>query len=668
MSSKTFSSPSPGADLQDEWLFTNAQKPKYPDPEMDPKLETFVRRVHLEKILEEGKAVDPVLPCRSIPIKRNRDFYGRQGLLERLEKALHPLTAAKGMPSSITLSGPAGIGKTQVAAEFCWNLEKQFDAIFWVHADEESKLANDFAKIAIRLGFVAENTAEAWDHDHTRSVVKAWLSNPLKSFNNVENAERATWLLIFDHVIDPNTINDYWPSGCTSGSILITNRKPMPWGEAKYPTLWVEPFNTDDSAALLSILTRNENDKQQHRITLGQRAHHSPTQLRFLAKMITGGRYSMEKFMKASKEGEGQQAILKLHAEDAKLNNTDFAEWALESLEKGSGLLDVLSMLDPDDIPERILTSPPDNIAIPNFPMTLEAYYEARAELASYSFIERAKSTGNLSIQRVIQDATRRKMTKPYYRDVFNTCVKLINEAWPYQPFTWRHSISRWAKCDELLPHIARLKQFSRNVLTEADDMEGAYEYARLCTDCGWYCHERGKSQECEELCVIGQRVCEKLKSFLNEYRYRTLKKGVTRQQVDYVLAEIHHNQGCIAAEMNQPELTRMHQGIFNEMMIKEVGFKHPGSDMRLAISFNQIGVAHMINNDWDKGEECFRRSIYEMERLEEYEKFKISLPLVNWASVCWLTGRYKEAEEKLLEGLADRMAKFGKNDCESYM
>jgi hypothetical protein len=66
--------------------------------------------------------------------------------------------------------------------------------------------------------------------------------------------------------------------------------------------------------------------------------------------------------------------------------------------------------------------------------------------------------------------------------------------------------------------------------------------------------------------------------------------------QIDRTIAEIHHNHGCIAAEMNAPHQALNHQLVFNSMMLKELGEK-PGSDMRLAMSFNELGVAHMIND-----------------------------------------------------------------------
>ena len=76
-----------------------------------------------------------------------------------------------------------------------------------------------------------------------------------------------------------------------------------------------------------------------------------------------------------------------------------------------------------------------------------------------------------------------------------------------------------------------------------------------------------------------------------------------------------------------------------------------------------------MLNpTDWVKGEECFKKSIEEMSGLDDYKKYKISLPLVNLASCNVLNEKYDEAEKLLLKGLADRVEEFGKDDRESFM
>ena len=56
------------------------------------------------------------------------------------------------------------------------------------------------------------------------------------------------------------------------------------------------------------------------------------------------------------------------------------------------------------------------------------------------------------------------------------------------------------------------------------------------------------------------------------------------------------------------------------------------------------------------------------MKRLADYEAYKISLPLVNRSACALMDGRSDEAEQLLLRGLADREAKFGLNDTESFM
>jgi hypothetical protein len=213
--------------------------------------------------------------------------------------------------------------------------------------------------------------------------------------------------------------------------------------------------------------------------------------------LINLNQYPLEALIEASQDIPGEEVVLKLHLDDAKKNETDFAEWALECLSpKASSLLDVLSMFDPDNIVERMLQVPPDDICITEYPNTSIEYNKAKEELMKYSIISRDKEKGTLTIQRLVQDAARRRMSSTYYIQVFNTCVALINDAWPYTPFTWRHGVERWSSCEMLYPHIIRLRYFGERIPTVPHDIYGAFQFAKLAVDAGWYCHERGKSVE----------------------------------------------------------------------------------------------------------------------------------------------------------------------------
>ena len=68
------------------------------------------------------------------------------------------------------------MGKTQIASEFVYRLKRDFDAIFWVHADEPSKIAHDFSHVVATLELVSEDSVEARNNVLTRDLVLGWLT------------------------------------------------------------------------------------------------------------------------------------------------------------------------------------------------------------------------------------------------------------------------------------------------------------------------------------------------------------------------------------------------------------------------------------------------------------------------------------------------------------
>ena len=51
--------------------------------------------------------------------------------------------------------------------------------------------------------------------------------------------------------------------------------------------------------------------------------------------------------------------------------------------------------------------------------------------------------------------------------------------------FEWRHGNARWNTCDELFPHVQRLKDLFPEIVPSTDSFED-YEFARLLIDAGW--------------------------------------------------------------------------------------------------------------------------------------------------------------------------------------
>lgn len=70
---------------------------------------------------------------------------------------------------------------------------------------------------------------------------------------------------------------------------------------------------------------------------------------------------------------------------------------------------------------------------------------------------------------------------------------------------------------------------------------------------------------------------------------------------------------------------------------------------MRLAISWNELGNAYMLNDNWATGEECFLKSIEEMRRLRDYNKTTISLPIANLGLSYWRQNKLETAAGVLI-------------------
>jgi len=182
------------------------------------------------------------------------------------------------------------------------------------------------------------------------------------------------------------------------------------------------------------------------------------------------------------------------------------------------------------------------------------------------------------------------------------------------------------------------------------------------------YLHERGRPIESNLFNNMAQSICESLKFRLYEHGDAFSDQDITHAELDYTLAELYHNRGCIASEANDAVGAMKNFTIFHDMMCKELGGETQCKDMRLGLACNELGNAYMLKDDWVQGEKYFLQSIELLCQLDDYEPVSISLPLVNLGYAYWLQGRLEEATRVLEKGVADREAKYGIEDRISFM
>src|SRR5205085_11837320 len=98
----------------------------------------------------------------------------------------------------VSITGLGGMGKSQVAIEFCYRNSHNYRYIFWVFSDSEVAIHTSFRNIANLLNLPIENT------DNDMTIVK-------KVIQYLRNNGR--WLMVFDNADDHSIlISKYFPT------------------------------------------------------------------------------------------------------------------------------------------------------------------------------------------------------------------------------------------------------------------------------------------------------------------------------------------------------------------------------------------------------------------------------------------------------------------------
>jgi hypothetical protein len=185
-------------------------------------------------------------------------FSGRSEQMLKLEQFFLGQDPETKQRRAFSVHGPAGIGKTQLSAEFARRHHSHFTAIFWLDASSEDALLWSFIDIALRLPsdeisskIIREAKENPPEKEGSVSGVHEWLS---KSTNS-------RWLLIIDNAdrecglygTDPQRF-DIW-SYCPKvnhGNVLVTSGEPFLRGLDD--NLKVSPCDRIKSQAILEAV------------------------------------------------------------------------------------------------------------------------------------------------------------------------------------------------------------------------------------------------------------------------------------------------------------------------------------------------------------------------------------------------------------------------------
>ena len=337
-----------------------------------------------------------------VPHARNPNFTGRDQMLKDLRAAL-----VSGRPAAITqaIAGLGGVGKTQLALEYCYRYASEYTAVWWMRAEETTSLASDFARLAVKLNLPEKDLA---NQSEIIAAVRAWLEH------------NSGWLLVFDNATGPDACADYRPRAVT-GNILITSRNQA-WRGIAEP-LPVQQLARTESVAFL--MKRTGKDEPAAADTLSEALGDLPLALEHAAAYIEANAISIRDYA----------GLLGTHAKD--LLEPVEKTWilAFEKLDTAaSDLLNLLAYLAPDDIPRGL----PQSTAASPF-----AFNQSIQALRRYSLIEATEDV--VSVHRLVQQVTRGRLSEEEQRRWAEAAVMLVNDRFP-SPLDYKN----WLACARL--------------------------------------------------------------------------------------------------------------------------------------------------------------------------------------------------------------------------
>ncbi len=127
-------------------------------------------------------------------------FVGRSDLLDDMARRL----AASGRAAVCGVQGLGGVGKTALAVEYAHQHAAEFDAVWWIPAEDPDLIPGYISALGVALGLP---DGAAWP-----SVAGAL------------RQEQRRWLLVLDNVEDLDVVGPFQPTDAF-GHLLVTSRR-----------------------------------------------------------------------------------------------------------------------------------------------------------------------------------------------------------------------------------------------------------------------------------------------------------------------------------------------------------------------------------------------------------------------------------------------------------
>ncbi|KAL8642160.1 MAG: hypothetical protein Q9228_001120 [Teloschistes exilis] len=389
-----------------------------------------------------------------VPFSRDEQFVGRQKLLEMIALSFKA-------QSRVAISGIGGIGKSQIAIEYCYRYkESRPEAhVLWVYGGNIARFYQGYKRIAQRLEI------PGWD-DPEKSIlelVENWLSNTTGSYllviDNADNIEH-WWPGKYKtggSLDDPlKNLSKYIPDGSDNIQVLITTRDTRVATRLvrKGEPIAVEPMSSEEAKVLfLSKLGREAADSEKAEIQqLLKELDNLPLAVSQAAAFIEESKISIKKYTDTL-QGEGAEEYLNEELNDSRRDeesvNCVFRTWKIsyEQIKRqqvrAAELLCLLAMLDRQSVSRSLLKVPEVTTSL-NVLMSFNLV-TARAGAESFQI--------HRLVQRFVQHSLQRDNEMQKWQEIALACVA--------NDYPTEIGVAEWPVCDAFAPHVHVLTAYN---------------------------------------------------------------------------------------------------------------------------------------------------------------------------------------------------------------
>ncbi|HEX8201860.1 MAG TPA: FxSxx-COOH system tetratricopeptide repeat protein, partial [Isosphaeraceae bacterium] len=359
-----------------------------------------------------------------VPRRPDPDFVGRAAELAALEGAL-AASGRSALTQPASVHGLGGVGKTLLAVEYAHRHASDYDAVFWLAAENPTTLAPAFAELARALSL--PETGEP-DQNVRIAAVLRWLE------------AHSRWLLVLDNAERREDVEPFLPRR-HAGHVLITSRNPDWHPIAR--AVKVRPLPRTESIELLCKGLESADAAEADR--LAEALGDLPLALAQAAAFVreTGVRFAdyREGFQTRWAEFDREQPAEPGYGRTVAVT----LALALDRLRAGGAdaspaetLLARCAFYAPERIPRELLAC--------EFPAEATLNGAIRT-LRRFSLIE--TDAGFVTVHRLVQKAARDRMTPEAQADFAKDAVLNLCERFPIESY----NVTTWPECRRLLDH-----------------------------------------------------------------------------------------------------------------------------------------------------------------------------------------------------------------------